>query len=545
MKEILRRHASTFSDNPGCTDVVKMTIDVGDPQPIAQRPYRVPDKMKTQVEEQIRNLLDEGIIEESTSYWASPVVPVLKPNGCIRVCIDYRRLNAVTNKLEYYMPTLEAVLEKVGPCKIVSKLDMSQSFHQIEVDQGSRDYTTFVTQYGRYRYRRMPFGLKKAPAVFQQLMDKVLSSCRDCASTYIDDVLVYSADWDVHKKDLGRVLAALESAGITAKPGKCQFGRQHVEYLGHVIGCGSLAIPEHRVTAICDYKRPVNKKDMRAFLGLLSYYRKFVQNFADQSSILTPATSKMAPRTVVWTPGMLDAYNSLASKLCNFCLLTIPLPTDTYTLHTDASVLGLGAVLNVSRDGKEKPVAFFSRQLRCAEKRYSATELEALAVVAAVDHFLPYLHGRSFQVITDHKALEQLMISKGLNCRLQGFMLMLQGHQLTIKYREGRSNSNADGMSRQVWKDAQKPDGDECAEEDIEITAMDGVKTTGGNVGSILLCLGLRKYSLDLAYGLHHIFIIISLSYSICMSCVVVVLIHWSYRESALTSYNYSCVNRV
>ena len=166
------------------------------------------------------------------------------------------------------------------------------------------------------------------------------------------------------------------------------------------------------MTAIRDYKHPVNKRNMQAFLGLLSYYRKFVQNFADQSSILRPATSKMAPRRVVWIPGILDAYKSLVSKLCNFCLLTIPLPTDTYTLHTDASVLGLGAVLNVSRDGKEKPVAFFSRHLRCAEKRYSAMELEALAVVAAVDHFLPYLYGRSLQVITDHKALEQLMIFK-------------------------------------------------------------------------------------------------------------------------------------
>ena len=190
---------------------------------------------------------------------------------------------------------------------------------------------------------------------------------------------------------------------------------------------------------------------MLVFLGLFSYYRKFVQNFADQSAISTPATSKMAPRTVVWTLGMLDAYKSLVSKLCNFCLLTIPLPADTYTLHTDVSVLGLGAVLNLSRDCKEKPVAFFSRQLRCAEKRYSEMELEALAVVAAVDYFLPYLYERSFQVIMDHKALEQLIISKGRNRRLQGFMLKLQGHQLTIKYREGRSNSNSDGMSRQAW----------------------------------------------------------------------------------------------
>ena len=170
----------------------------------------------TLVEEQIRNLLEQGMIEESTSYWASPIVPVLKPNGSIRVCIDYRRLNAVTNKLEYYMPMLKDVLEKVGACKIVSKLDMSQGFHQIEVDQRSREYTTFVTQYDHYRYRRMPFGVKKALAVFQQLMQKVLCSCRDCASTYIHDVVVYSADWEVHKKDLGRVLAALESAGITA-----------------------------------------------------------------------------------------------------------------------------------------------------------------------------------------------------------------------------------------------------------------------------------------------------------------------------------------
>ena len=160
----------------------------------------------------------------------------------------------------------------------------------------------------------------------------------------------------------------------------------------------------------------------------------------------------------------------MVSKLCNFCLLTIPLPTDTYTLHTDAYLLGLGAVLNVSRD---------SRQFRCAEKRYSAMELEALAAVAAVDYFLPYLYGRLFQVITDHKALEQLMISKGLNRRLHGFMLKLQGHRLTIKYREGRSNSNADGMSRQAWIDAQKPDGDECTEEERKIVAMDGTKTTG------------------------------------------------------------------
>ena len=131
----------------------------------------MPDKIKTQVEEQIRNILEQGIIEESTSYWASLVVPVLKPNGSICVCIDYRRLNAVTNKIEYYMPTLVDVLKKVGPCKIVSKLDMSQGFHHIEVDQGSRDFTTSVTQYGRYRYQRMLFGLKNAPAVFQQLMD--------------------------------------------------------------------------------------------------------------------------------------------------------------------------------------------------------------------------------------------------------------------------------------------------------------------------------------------------------------------------------------
>ena len=190
---------------------------------------------------------------------------------------------------------------------------------------------------------------------------------------------------------------------------------------------------------------------------------------------------------------MLDAYKSLVSKLCKFCLLTIPLPTDTYSLHT-------GAVLDVSRDGKEKPGAFFSRHLRCAEKRYSATELEALAVVAAVDHFLPYLYGRSFQVITDHKALEQLMISKGLNRRLQGFMLKLQGHQLTIKYREGRSKSNADGMTRQTWKVAKKLHRDECTEEDRENVAMDGAKTTGGYVESILRCLGLRKCILDLAY---------------------------------------------
>ena len=224
-------------------------------------------------------------------------------------------------------------------------------------------------------------------------------------------------------------------------------GKRHLDYLGHRVGCGKVAVPELRAAAMAEYKKPITRRDLRAFLGSIGYYRRFIPMFASLSSFLTPATSTKAPGTVQWTPEMLDAFVKLRESLCNFCILTVPFSTDVFELHPDASRLGIGSVLNVVRDTEVLPVAVYSRQLRGSEMR-STTELEALAVCESVKHFAHFLYGATFTVLTDHKPLTALVTSKALNRRLR---YGIKVNDLVIKYRRGADNCNADGLRRQAW----------------------------------------------------------------------------------------------
>ncbi len=451
---VLSKFSSVMSDLPGETSVAKMTIEVDEgTHIISQRPYRVPDRLKDGVKQEVDLLLESGIIEPSVSAWASPLVPVVKPDGKVRLCVDYRKLNSVTPQLQQYIPTLDDVLERAGSAKVLSKMDLAKGFYQVQMAGESCDLTTFVSPWGKYRFKRMPFGLKNAPAMFQSLMETVLKECLVFASVYIDDVLIYSSSWSEHLQHIEQVLVALKEAGLTAKPGKCQWGRCHLDYLGHRVGGGKVAVPWHRVQVMAEFRQPVTKRDLRAFLGSVGYYRRFIPNFAAHSALLTPATSGMAPVTVRWNQEMLGAFDHLRKSLCSHCVLTVPCVSDVFQLHTDASGVGVGCVLNVIRDGVEYPVAFYSRQLRGAEKRYSATELEALAVVASIQHFAHFLFGASFTVLTDHNPLTSLLSSKSLNRRLHGMALKIMQFDVTILYREGTQNGNADGLSRQSWSD--------------------------------------------------------------------------------------------
>ncbi len=392
-------------------------------------------------------------MEESDSPWGAPIVPIHKPDGSIRLCMDYRYLNSVTPQIQYQIPLLDDLLSKVGTSSYLSKLDLEKGYYQIPLDNASKDYTAFVTPWGAFRFNVLPFGLCNAPAIFQSAMVSVLRHCADCSVVYIDDILVFSHSLANHLDDVRRVLTALRQAELKVKRSKCQWGLKHVEYLGHKIGNGQLAVPDHRITAMANYIMPKSKKDMRAFLGSLGYYRRFIPDFAKHSSILSPSTSSKAPGKIVWTPAMEEAFVTLKVSLCTKCVLHVPLPNDVFNVHTDASCRGIGGVLKVCRKGEELPVAFFSQQLRGAERRYSATELEALAVVRTVDHFLPYLYGRHFELITDHQALTSLMSSKTLNRRLQGMAMKLMEHSIDIIYRPGSCNDNADGLSRQAWSE--------------------------------------------------------------------------------------------
>ena len=253
-------YPEVFSDLPGKTSVARLKISTGEAQPIASPPYRIPDRLKKGVREEVLKLVELGIAVPSQSPWASPVVPVPKPDGSVRVCVDYRRVNEITAGDPYYMATLDEILERVGSSMTISKLDLAIGFYQIEVEPEAREKTAFITPFGKFEFTRMPFGLKNAPAVFQRCTEVVLNSCYTFSAPYIDDIVVFSKNGKEHVEHLRKVFETLKQHGLTVKLAKCEFGRTKVEYLGHIIGGGVLAVPAHRAAAMSEFLLPKTKK---------------------------------------------------------------------------------------------------------------------------------------------------------------------------------------------------------------------------------------------------------------------------------------------
>ena len=444
---------STFSDiltkSPGLTDLVQFELDTGDHQPIFQRAYNTPTALKESIDKELDWLLEKGFIRPSTSPWASPLVAVKKPDGTTRLCVDYRRINDITRQIPFYMPRVEEVLEGVGQARYISKLDLSKGYYQIPVKESDTTKTTFICHRGRFQFTRMPFGVKNAPAIFQELMQGVLKNCTDFSTAYMDDVVIYSHSWTDHVKHINRVLTALRKANLTVNPTKCVWGGKTMLFLGHQVGDGRMSLPAHRAEALAKYQLPSTKRGLRAFLGSVGFYRRYSKQLAAQTAILTPLTSKQAPPRIVWDERGKRAFHTITCSMSRVCSLCIPLPQDTFSLVTDASGLGIGGVLQVRRHGSWEAAAYFSRQLRGPEQRYSATELEALAVVESINHFNYYLYGRAFCVFTDHKPLLQLLTSEHLNPRLRRFAYKLQHWLVKIQYLPGIENSLADALSRE------------------------------------------------------------------------------------------------
>ena len=329
MDQLLHDYACVFSSTPGEAQVEPFGIKLHEnAMPSSRPPYQVPIHLREEVSLEIDKLLQSKIIEPSSSVdWCAPIVPVRKPDKSIRLCVDYRELKKVTPLDRHVIPTLPEILDRVGHASVLSKIDLTSGFHQILVEPQSRDYTTFLSPKGKFRFVRMPFRLKNAPSQFQRCMEKVLEPVIDCAAVYIDDIVVFSQDWPSHIEHLKRVFECFKQAQLTAKPSKCSFGRTKLQYLGHNIGSGKVVVPEHRITALANYKKPINKKTLRSFLGCISYYRKFIANYSDMSALLTPSTSVSAPKVVAWTVEMDRAFKMLKVSLCNHVSLTIPSQT--------------------------------------------------------------------------------------------------------------------------------------------------------------------------------------------------------------------------
>ena len=437
---------------PGLTDWVELAINTGDAVPVAQWPYNTPLALREAVSKEIDWLLQKGYVRRSQSEWGSPIVTVGKPDGSIRLCVDYKKLNSVTTPAPFYMPTIEEVLEAAGTAAVISKVDLNKGYYQVKVKQSDIPKTAFVCHRGHFEFERMPFGLKNAPAAFQKLTSKVLEPCSSFAIPYIDDIVIFSSSWENHVGHVREVLSRLREAGLTASPKKCIWGGKVVEFLGHSLGEGKVSIPESRVKALRNYSKPRSKRGLRTFLGVVSFYRRYINMLAHHTAALSPATAKSEPSVVVWTVERNVAFRAICKLVCDACALEIPLPQDEFSLVTDASGSGLGAVLQVKRRDGWTAAAFYSRQTKGPERRYSASELEALAVVESVRHFSPYLYGHKFVVFTDHKPLCFLLSSEHLNRRLKRFSIKLQPWLIEFQYLPGVENTLADALSRQDWQ---------------------------------------------------------------------------------------------
>ena len=336
-----------------------------------------------------------GVIEPSRSPWASPVVLVRKRDGTHRFCVDYRALNAVTKPDSFPLPRIDDLLDQLGSSKYFSTVDLASGFWQIRMHPTAQEKTAFVTHQGLYEFRVMPFGLTNAPAVFQRLMQQVVkplnsASGPDFVSVYLDDILVFSPTLKEHLIHLQIVIHRMKDVGLKLKPSKCKFAQCELEYLGHIVSRDGLKTNPRLIAAVQDFPTPQSAHDVRRFLGLASYYRRFICNFARIARPVHQLTRKGAE--FVWGGDCKEAFRELKTKLTTAPVLAYPDISHDFVLETDASVQGIGAVLGqYQKDHKLHPVAYASRALSHAEERYGITELETLAVVWAVSHFHHYL----------------------------------------------------------------------------------------------------------------------------------------------------------
>ena len=283
LQAVLDKHNKVLDKEPGLTKLVDFDIDTGYSKPIYQRPYSTPVALRKSVDTEIDWLISKGYIRPSSSPWASPMVMVRKADGTARLCVDFRKINGLTRQIPFYMPRVEEVIEGVGQARFISKLDLSKGYYQVQLTPAAIAKTAFTSHRGTYEFTRMPFGVKNAPACFQELMQWVLAEHRAFSTAYMDDVVVFSRTWEDHLKHVDEVLQALGRAGLTANPKKCSWGGRAVEFLGHWIGGGTMAVPTHRCEAMTKYQRPTTKKGLRAFIGSIGYYRWYIKDLASQT----------------------------------------------------------------------------------------------------------------------------------------------------------------------------------------------------------------------------------------------------------------------
>ena len=380
VKRLLANFQSVLTDFPGKTNLDEHCILLTTTEPIRSKPYPLPYALKETVDSEIQDMLKMGIIESSNSPYASPIVLIKKKDGTNRFCIDFRKLNKITIFDAEPIPNQEEIFAKLSKDHYFTKFDLSKGYWQIPLRESDKIKTAFLTSNGLYHFNMMPFGLVNAPATFTRIMRTLLCGMQ-FVDNFIDDILIHTETWPSHIKTLKELLYRLQKSNLTAKPSKCVVGMEKVEFLGHIVGNGQLAPQEEKVVKIQAAPFPKTKKEMRSFLGLSGYYRRFIPNYATKAVPLTDKTKNAQPNKIVWTESSKKAFETLKTSLITAPILHLADCDQPFLLRTDASELGIGAVLLQERDCVTFPIAYASRKLLDREKAYCTMEKECLAVV--------------------------------------------------------------------------------------------------------------------------------------------------------------------
>ena len=452
--QLLYNYRDIFVTQPGelgRTDVMKHEINTGDAAPIRVPKRRLPAKQEEIVSEELKKMIEKGVVEESTSPWSSPVVIVKKKDGTHRFCVDYRELNNVTHKDSYPLPHIEDTLQSLHGARYFCSLDLASGYWQIEMDEESKAKTAFKTREGLYQFNVMPFGLCNAPATFERLMDKILRGMVwDRCMCYLDDIIVYGGNFRQTLENLEKVFGKLRNSGLKLKPTKCNLFKEELLYLGFIVSGEGVSSDPAKLDSLRNWPEPCTVPDIRAFLGLTNYHRKLIKNYAEIAEPLIDLTR--SNRDFVWTKKHSDAFSMLRQQLLDAPMLHHPsrLPEDTLILDTDASLTAIGGVLSQysALDHQEHNIAFASKTLTKTQRNYCATYRELLAIVDMIRHFRHFLWGRRFIVRTDHASLRWLKNYKDVDGMLARWLARLEEYHFDIRHRPGNQHSNADGLSR-------------------------------------------------------------------------------------------------
>ncbi|GJQ86387.1 hypothetical protein Trydic_g8477, partial [Trypoxylus dichotomus] len=414
-------------------------------------------------------MLKQNIITPSSSPWNSPVWIVPKKADASgrkkwRIVIDYRKLNEISVGDSYPLPNIIDILDQLGHSKYFTTIDLTSGFHQIPMDPEDASKTAFSVPTGHYQFQRMPFGLRNAPSTFQRLMNTVPAGIQNSRCfVYLDDIVVYGADLQTHNSRLKEVFDRLAMYNFKIQPDKCEFLRKEVMYLGHLITENGVKPDPSKVEAVQQYPQPKSQNDIRSFLGLAGYYRRFISDFSKIAQPLTKLLKK--GQAFQWTSAQEEAFESLKSSITSEPLLIYPDFTQPFILSTDASNYAIGTILSQGKIDEDRLIAYTSRTLNKAEGNYSTIEKELLAIVWATKHFRPYLYGRKFLILSDHRPLKYLFSVKDPSSRLLRWRLAIEEYNYEIDYRARKKNQHADSLGR-IQLESQVTQINQTSEED-------------------------------------------------------------------------------